>query len=382
MFFRDKKSARPHLASVLLGVAAALIFMLFLARSDIAIEYMKKGLKLCANTVIPSLFPFMVISELIVASGVGTRVGRVISRPVGWLFGVSEGGACAFILGIVCGFPIGAKALCSMLDRGEILKDEASRALTFCNNPGSAFVISAVGVSLFGSLRLGVTLYICVILSAAVVGAFGRLFFRRITRKGPTNKPYETDIRKTNTDAVGIFTSAIRSSALSMLTVCALVAFFSSLVGCLGAILESLGAPTTLTSAIFAFFELSSGVGMAADLPPTAAILLSSAALGWSGLSVHFQVMTVASGRNISFKPYFIAKFCQGIVCAALTAIALKLFPLSEEAFAEIYASLSQESTYSNAAFVCTIFFFASILPILINRIYQKQCKKSKRKIF
>lgn len=367
MTVSNQKRPRHKKTAVIFGITSAIIFLLFLIRSDIAIEYMKKGLKLCANTVIPSLFPFMVISELIVKSGLGAKVGKLLSKPVKWLFGVGEGGACAFILGIICGFPIGAKTISSMMERGEIEKNEAERALTFCNNPGSAFVISAVGVSLFGSLRLGVTLYACVILSAVIVGTVGRIFIGKKTNSIHSNSVLCTSHSELpSASPVVIFTSSIQSSASSMLTVCALVAFFSSFVGCLGAILEKLGAPTTLTAAIFGFFELSSGVGMTAELPPTSAILLSSIALGWSGLSVHFQVMSVCSGQNLSFKPYLIAKFCQGIVCSALTALALKLFPLSEDAFAEITTSLTKSAPYSNAAFVCIVFFAAAICGIFL----------------
>ena len=59
---------------VILSVLAVISFLLVLCSTDAAIEYMKKGLSLCASSVIPSLFPFMVISEIIVSSGVGVRI--------------------------------------------------------------------------------------------------------------------------------------------------------------------------------------------------------------------------------------------------------------------------------------------------------------------
>lgn len=385
-----KKNARRINGAAILSIASATVFLLLLIRSDVAIEYMKRGLKLCANTVIPSLFPFMVVSELIVRSGLGARVGKLLSKPVKKLFGVGEGGACAFILGIVCGFPIGAKTIATMHERGDISKSEAERSLTFCNNPGSAFVISAVGVSLFGSPRLGITLYACVLLSAITVGTAARLIIGKNSlslkkssvstlgtlRPAPKNAALSpTPIPQRSalpSDPVAIFTSAIQSSALSMLTVCALVAFFSSLVGILGVFLSEAGAPKLLTASIFGIFELSSGVGMAAELPPKSAILLTAAALGWSGLSVHLQVMTVCAGQKLSFKPYLLAKMCQGAVCSVLTAVSLKLFPLSEETFAEISYSLVNSHAYSNAAFVCVIFLVASILPIFIGKMNEK----------
>ena len=390
MTVTHKKSSRRTKEAVFLTIAATIVFLLLLIRSDVAVEYMKKGLKLCANTVIPSLFPFMAVSELIVRSGLGAKVGKLLSRPVKGIFGVSEGGACAFILGIVCGFPIGAKTIATMLERGEISKNEAERALTFCNNPGSAFVISAVGVSLFGSMRLGITLYVCVLLSAITVGAAARLIIGKKSSsiEKSTNSTLDTLRSSLPNDSEGhspvpqrsalssasitVFTSAIQSSATSMLTVCALVAFFSSFVGILGAFLSEAGAPKILTAAIFGIFELSSGVGMAAELQPRAAILLTAATLGWSGLSVHLQVMTACAGQSISFKPYVIAKMCQGAVCSALTASALKLFPLSEETFAKISDSLVNSHTYSNATFVCAVFLIASISPIFVGKINGK----------
>lgn len=377
-----KNKEKNHRGRLFIMLASAISFLLLLICSDIAIEYMKKGLKLCSTTVIPSLFPFMVISELIVSSGLGRIIGKALMKPARVLLGVSEGVACAFILGAVCGFPIGARSVSSLLDCGEIDSREASSAMMFCNNPGSAFVISAVGTSLFGSARLGVMLYVCTLLSAVIVGRIGGL----IMRAGSCEKKRETKSAPPlarQESGAELFTTAIKSSAISMLTVCALVAFFSALVGCVGDLLGRLGASENLTAAIFCFFELSSGVSAAAEMTssPPSAILLTAAALGWSGLSVHFQVMTVSSGRGISYKPYFLAKLAQGIVSATLAALSLKFLPFSEDVFKEISLN-SPSKSYTNAAFVCLIFFFGAISPIFIDKICQKQCKKSKRKIF
>jgi len=364
--------------ALLFGIAAAVAFILILNRSDIAIEYMKKGLKLCAATVIPSLFPFMVISELIISSGVGMKVCRLLSRPMRVLFGVSEAGGCAFILGAICGFPIGARTAASMYDNGIIEKKELERLLTFCNNPGSAFVISAIGVSLFGNRRVGVMLYICVILSAVIVGVLGRLFFGKENKKSEAVLSLSKDV-----SGVELFTSAIQNSALSMLTVCAYVAFFSSFVGCLGAILTSLGVPDGICALIFGFFELSSGVGMAAEaVSSTKAILLCAAFAGWSGLSVHFQIMTICAGRGISFKPFFIAKAAQGVICALLMGIFLRFFSPFGDLSSEIFTKTGEISSFSAPSLLCLLFFGASVCPIILNLFDIKKLSSKNPKKF
>ena len=320
-----KKESRPtniFTSRLFTGILILVAFLLVLFSSDIAIEYMKKGLILCSRAVIPALFPFMVISELIVSSGVGLAISRFLARPMRWLFGVSEAGACAYILGLVCGFPIGAKTAVSMYDQGCITKTELERLMTFCNNPGSAFVISAVGVALLGNKHLGIALYLSVILSSMLVGVVGKYFLGYKKENAPRKSliiPRDFSI-KTVTDAVQL-------SAISMLTVCAYVVFFSALVGCVGALLSRLDAPQELTACIFGFFELSSGVGSAAALENrVGAVLLCTLFVGWSGLSVAFQIMSVSSGRGISFKPFFIAKAAQGILCAAIMGVFIKIW--------------------------------------------------------
>ena len=359
---RDKKRSFPIFA-----VVASAAFLLFLIRSSVAIKYMKKGLDLCAGAVIPSLFPFMIISELLIQSGVGQRVGRLLVKPTRLLFGISEAGACAFVLGAICGFPIGTKTLCSLYDRGEISSREFSRALTFCNNPGSAFIISAVGVSLLGSVELGITLYGCVLLSAVIVGVFERIFFGKIG-DGQSKSGYSA-IAFERKGAIEVFTSAIQSSAISMVTVCAYVVFFSSFVGCIGSIIAQAAIPSAVTAMIFGFFEISSGMGAAVEVgSPLVAVILCAAGAGWSGLSVHFQIITICSGRGVSFKPFFIAKAAQGLICAALMWVALKIFPFSEEALARFPMVEGVGRAYSNAAFVCCVFFVAAVLPIVLGR--------------
>ena len=365
---KAKKRSLPD-SSVLLGALILASFILILCSSDVAIEYMKKGLSLCAKNVIPSLFPFMIISELIVSSGVGMRVSRLFARPMRWLFGVSEAGAAAYFLGIICGFPIGAKTAVSMYDKGMISKRETERLLAFCNNPGSAFVMSAVGVSLLHSHALGITLYVCVILSSMAVGVIGNLLER-----GRKNEAGAVAYCCQN-DAVKAITDAIQASALSMLSVCAYVVFFSAIVGCLGSAISRFSPPEEIVAVLFGFFELSSGVSAAAGIGGRlSAVLLCALFLGWSGLSVHFQVMSVCSGRGLSFKAYFISKAAQGILCAAMTGCAVKFFPRMTEV--DHAAFLPLRGACGKYCAVVILSIFATIILCLFFQLRNKLQKK------
>lgn len=376
--YRPKISSSPRVANLVFGILVSFAFFIILNRSQIAIDYMKKGLKLCAEAVIPSLFPFMVISELLISSGMGERIGKILAAPMKRLFGVSGSGACAYLLGTLCGFPIGARTAVSMYDRGIITKNELTKLFTFCNNPGSAFVISAIGISLFGSKRVGVLLYCCVILSSVVVGIISNL----ISKNNVTDKAKKNMIPALEGNGIVCFTNAIKSSALSMLTVCAYVCFFSALVGCIGAILSHFDIGKTTIAAIFSFFELSSGARSASLIEnKLCALILCAAASGWSGLSVHFQIISISSGRGVNFKYYFIAKAAQSVLCATFIAIAVKfLFPEIISDINNTAVFENQMIDHRNSAFICICFFVASVLPLLIY-LPKKSSKKIKKGI-
>lgn len=302
--------------------AACLALILYY--SDCAIEYMSAGLRLCARTVIPSLFPFMVISGLTVSAGLGELLGRLCEGSVRRLFGVSGEAACALLLGAVCGFPIGAKTVMALLDVGHISRREAERLLCFCNSPSSAFLISAVGISLYSSRLAGVIFYFVTLSAAVAVGIAAKLIFGRVTSRDGA----EGHLRRPPVPGLDSFTAAVSDAAVGMLTVCAYVVFFSAVMGCLGQLLRQLGCPDALCALLYGLVELSGGVSAASALELGATrVMMTAFIIGWSGLSVHFQIMSLCRGRGIGFRGYFVAKLCQGLLCAATVGIIFALCP-------------------------------------------------------
>ena len=321
---KGKKGKRKGIApaEVMLGFMSVLTLSLILLFPDIAIDYMNRGMKLCVGTVIPSLFPFMVASELIVVTGAARIFGRFLRAPAGLLFGVSGEGASALLLGTVCGFPVGTRSAVSLYKRGEISFDELSRLVCFSNIPSSAFIISAVGTTLFGSREFGSALYFITILSSLTVGVIQNIMLGRAKTQRVIERKEEKERR-----GISEFSGAVSSSAMAMLGVCAFVVFFSTFTGTLGSILLELGASQMTRAIFFSFFELTCGVAEASGVEPlTTAILVAAFAVGWSGLSVHLQMIGICDGIGIPLCRYFSAKLSQGVINAALVYLYLKMF--------------------------------------------------------
>ena len=141
-----------------------------------AMGAMRDGLKLCGNVIIPSLFPFFVLSSLVVELGMSRYLGRLLEGVMAPLFRV--GGACssALALGFVGGYPVGARTAIALYENGQCSKTEAERLLAFCNNSGPAFILGVVGTGIFASSRAGLLLYLAHIAASLCVGLLFRFY--------------------------------------------------------------------------------------------------------------------------------------------------------------------------------------------------------------
>lgn len=346
--------------TVFFCVAIVFLLCLILRNSQIAIAYMQTGLRLCATSVVPSLFPFMVISELLVACGFGEFLGKLVGKPMGKLFGIPGEASSALLLGAVCGFPVGAKTAISLYDRNILSRREVERVMMFCNIPSSGFLISAVGVSLYANRRFGTFLFLAALTASALVGIGSRLFF-------PASKQNShqrgDDTKHLSPPRIISFTNAIASATTSVLSVCACVLFFTSIVGCVSYLLQALSVPPILESMLFCLFEISSGVSAAASIDSaSASAAIGGFAVGWSGISVHFQILSLGSERGISFKPYLIAKLCQGLFCAAAAWFYVKAIDPHISSATQSTAGIPlNESQLLYVLFSC-LFFLVSII--------------------
>ena len=151
----------------LLFVLLAICFVIF-SRSNLTAA--TNGLTLWATCVVPSLFPFFVISNLLSQTKVVSFVGKLLDKLMRPLFNVPGIGGFAFVMGLISGYPVGAKIVSDFREQGLVTKDEGERMLAFTNNSGPLFIISSVGISLFGDTTTGLLLLCTHILACVTVG--------------------------------------------------------------------------------------------------------------------------------------------------------------------------------------------------------------------
>lgn len=310
------------------------VVALLIIRADSVIYYAKDSMRICYEMIIPTLFPFFVCSGLLIYSGFGSLLARLSQNIMRPLFNVAPAGAAAFVLGIISGYPLGAVTAAQLYSCGSLSKSEAERLLSFCSNSGPLFIIGSVGVSIYGKLSYGVILYCIHIISSIIVG----ILFRRFGAKHHNSPPLK--LNTADMELSDVFSTALSNASKNIITVCCSIIFFSSISR---ALLEIAGLPPLLDAAAAGLCEFSTGTLktslLSADIYKK--FILTSFITGFSGISVHLQVMAVTSGSGLSLKPYMLGKILHGIIAAVITAAALFFFPISAPVFSDCNSMLS-----------------------------------------
>ena len=275
----------------LLGVMA----LLLLCSADAA-QAVRDALALCAQSVIPALFPFFVVSSLFIDLGCAAVLGRSLAPVMHRLFGVSGAGGTAFLLGIIGGYPVGGRTAGELYRSGQCEREECERLLAFCNNAGPSFILGIAGLGCFGSVIVGAWLYLIHVGAAVMVGLLFRSTSRQMGRPKKTETPRWADA----------LIEAVRGGAMSMVNICAFVVFFL-------VILRLFSRFTGIQhGAILGIVEMTNGILRLAN--DRRGFIWAAGLLGWGGLSVHCQTAAVLSGSGLSLKRYFIGKALQAAI--------------------------------------------------------------------
>ena len=305
----------------------------------------KAGLNLWATSVVPSLFPFFVATELLVNTHIPYILGKLLNNIMQPIFNVSGEGSFAFIMGIISGYPTGAKIACDFLEKNILTKEECERLLSFTNNSGPLFIIGTVGINMFGNSTIGLLLFITHLLSCVTVGFIFR-FWKINHSLNKTLKSNSCKTKEINLSNLGeIISDSIYKSIYTIMMIGGFVVLFSviisifkaskflnMLVSFISPCLKAIGIPPTFIAPfITGIIEITNGIALMSNIHIKAIsinIILTSFLLGFGGISIFLQVYSIVSKKDLSIKPYIIGKILQALFSAIYTFIFIQVLPI------------------------------------------------------
>ncbi|MEA4832952.1 MAG: hypothetical protein VB118_10110 [Oscillospiraceae bacterium] len=263
-----------------------------------AAECANEGIKLC-GTVVSALFPFMVLSTVLIS--LGSENNRASGAPK------------AFLLGSICGFPIGGICVKELYKKGCFGKKEAEMLIPACNLCGPAFIFGVAGQAFPDIPSAGAALYAIQLICAGILFCFTyrKKHFKAVS--GFTGG--EKHEIKEPPGISAAFSAAVKEAAVNILYICGFVVFFSFLTGMLG----SLGLKGILKTFICGLLEMTCGVKHA-SLSGTAGFVLTALFISFGGVSVICQTVSVISDTDLSIKKYIAVKAAMGITSAIIAA--------------------------------------------------------------
>ena len=211
---------------VFAAVAAALAAAGILCFSGQCAQGAKRGLSFCGNILIPSIFPFLVLSVFVVKSGVSKALSRLLDPVTKRLFRLPGSAGATVLIGLTGGYPSGARGIKALLDSGEITQKQARRMLCFTVGAGPAFVISVTGSGLLGSVQTGIILFISQLSAALVLGILVGLFARG--EEAPAEA--RGGASSASMPVSSALVEAASDGASSMISMCSFVILFSALL--------------------------------------------------------------------------------------------------------------------------------------------------------
>lgn len=296
-------------------------FLFSLLFPQICISSALLGIRLWFSTLLPSLFPAMVLSAILISSGLLEPL--LVSFKKFWhsVFSLTPFGASAFLFGILCGFPMGAKTTAYLYQPNKISKQEACYLLTFSAFPSPSFLTGYLSFSILENQVPNHLLFFIFFLSAFLTS----LFFRRIYSVSQQSVLTRTQKETSSSPFAELLDISIMNSLFSITKLGGYIILFSVFQG----ILQFLLSSSSFFSVILCgLTEFSTGLNALKDtaLPFSLKLPLTMGFSNFGGLCVLAQTSCVLSGTDLPLFPYLIGRIVCTLIASGLTFLFVILF--------------------------------------------------------
>lgn len=266
-----------------------------------------QGVDICIRSLMPSLFPFFVISILL--TGAMNGISIPILRPLGQLCGIPEGGESLLAVGLLGGYPVGAQAVSQAFRDGKLSKATAQRLLSFCSNAGPAFFFGIVAAK-FPHYWMGWVLWGIHILSALLVG----MIFPKKEKCAVQVEPGQPVT----------LSDALSRSIRVMSGVCGWVILFRVIIAFLERWVLWL-LPSDVQIVLTGILELANGCCQLGQIESVGSrFIIASGILAFGGVCVTMQTVTATQGLGLGC--YLPGKILQTFISVVLAFLCQLFF--------------------------------------------------------
>lgn len=281
---------------------------LFIYSNDVII-CIRDAIVIWGQNIIPSLYPFFILSEVIAYFDVITVLNKLTKPLMYHIFHLSPNCAYAFLMSMFSGFPGGAKYTTDLLEQKQINRKEASFLINITHFSNPLFIIGTVGTLLLQNKRASIFILIAHYLSNFILAI--------ITRPKELPSDNKLIIEKTKIPFMTMIANAILKTFQTLIIILGIMMIFLTLTMLLG---KWLPLSREVNAIVTGILEMTSGIHKISYLPfslKEKAVLIT-AILSFGGFSVHMQVASFLAKHQLSYRPFFISRLKQTLIAMIL----------------------------------------------------------------
>ena len=352
----------------IITIFITLFIILFIINLNTCMQSTFTGLNLVIKAILPTIFPFSVICNLIIhydgISFYSNILGPIICKPLK----LSNCSSFPIVASLLCGYPLGCKYCCDLYELGCISKEEYLRLLNIASNASPIFLIGSVGAAMLGNIKYGFILLLGNYLAPLIIG----FFTKKNTHEFNNSNEYPLKIDGSYNFGIIIKTS-IENAINTTLQVGAFVIIFSIIIGIIknnsliNIIFNNVEkllslSPNSLYGIFLGSIEYTNGCKILTSISSSIIFKLSAISFicSFSGLSIIGQISSFTGKFNVSLKKYSFIKFIQGIISFIITFIFSSIF-ISTETTSSIYIH-----SYYNTNKLLFFTYALLLLPLIV----------------
>lgn len=287
------------------------------------------SLEIWKNNIFPSLFPFFVLSEIMIKFGIPEFIGNLL-KPIMRIFKIKSNTAFIFVMSIISGNPSNAKYTRELYLSKDINNYEATKILCFSCFSNPLFILGTVSLLFLNNHKVGILILFCHYIGNIIVGLLMRNYHpsKKENNKASIKEALRgmQEKRISNKENFGeIFTNSLINSINTLLLILGVISVclvFTTIID------NNINLNSILQSVLNGFIEMTQGLKYISleALPLKIKCVLSVMILSFGGLSVHLQIMSILSDTDIKYMPFLLSRIIHCLVSGLLTFILFDIY--------------------------------------------------------
>lgn len=296
---------------VLIGVLFEMLF-----NSSLIINSVSFSFSLCINNLFPSLFPFMILANILMEYGFVEICSEFLKPIMNKIFKVHENGAFVLVLSIISGSPSNAKYIQELLNSKKMNNYDAIKILLFTHFVNPLFILNTIGVTFLQSKTIGLIILFSHYLGNIFVGIIFRKYHKYNNHPKISISNAFNSLENKRKNFITILTNSIASSINTLLII-------------LGVITTCLIITTIIKidPLLTGILEITQGLKYIAtsNLTTIKKVVFTTFLISFGGFSIHAQCFSILSNHNIKYLPYFIARILHGLFSSIIVLLLFKI---------------------------------------------------------